>query len=354
MSASPFDTDTLPPSEVRDTALAWHERRRAGAMSAQDWTRYQAWRRADPEHERHCAVLEAIDQTLARMPAAQLASLLTEPLAATPAAAAGCAAAGRAAPAGQRGTGAQPGRRRWLAWGGAALAASVLGVIGARGWQASRSDDALITTARAQRRQVTLPDGSLLDLNGASQARVRYARQARTVELLRGQALFSVRSDPGRPFRVRTSAGEIEVTGTRFDVRLDGEAAEVVVVSGSVQVTSGPWWRRRQALLRTGQGTRLSAELPAAPAVYAADADATTAWQRGRLVFRDTPLDEVVRTLDPHLPQGLSLGDPALATLRVAATLSVDDPQALLDALPRIAPVQVLRRADGRALIVAR
>jgi transmembrane sensor len=41
---------------------------------------------------------------------------------------------------------------------------------------------------------------STMDLNSASQVRVRFSAHERNVELLKGQALFRVVKDPARPF----------------------------------------------------------------------------------------------------------------------------------------------------------
>ena len=81
---------------------------------------------------------------------------------------------------------------------------------------------------------------------------------------------------------------------------------------------------------------------------------AVTAWQRGRLVFRDTPLAQVVAELNRYLRSPLRIDDRKLAQLRVAGTLPIDEPESVLDVLPHIAPVIVLYAADGGAVLAPR
>jgi ferric-dicitrate binding protein FerR (iron transport regulator) len=77
-----------------------------------------------------------------------------------------------------------------------------------------RQTDSLQTNP-AQRQAVTLADGSGAELN----------------------AFFSVVSDPEHPFVVKTPAGAVRVTGTKFNVRLNAEGGgTLTLVEGAVTV----------------------------------------------------------------------------------------------------------------------
>lgn len=91
-------------------------------------------------------------------------------------------------------------------------------------------------TALGERRQVALPDGSLMDLNSRSVVAVHYVKGQRGIELKQGEAMFSVEHDTSRPFVVDAGAGQVTVTGTRFDVRRDDDQTRVVVEAGTVKV----------------------------------------------------------------------------------------------------------------------
>lgn len=92
-----------------------------------------------------------------------------------------------------------------------------------------------------QRVQITLSDGSNVWLN--SGARLEYPAvfrpDARQVKLT-GEALFEVRHDSDRPFRVETFASRISVLGTRFNVVADEahNRFSTTLIEGRVRVSN--------------------------------------------------------------------------------------------------------------------
>ena len=77
--------------------------------------------------------------------------------------------------------------------------------------------------------------------------------------------------------------------------------------------------------------------------VTAVDADAVLAWARGRLVFRDRPLGELLGDLRPYHPDRLVLLNADLSGRRVSGTFSTDQPEAVLSALTQTLPVRALK-----------
>jgi len=108
---------------------------------------------------------------------------------------------------------------------------------------------------------MSLPDGSVLELNSGARATARLYEGKRVVQLLEGEIFFSVQHDPSRPFVVEAGESRIVVTGTRFNVRYDAQTTQVSVESGSVNVSNGPWWNRQSRALEKGQGLAVSDEL---------------------------------------------------------------------------------------------
>jgi transmembrane sensor len=85
--------------------------------------------------------------------------------------------------------------------------------------------------------QITLPDGSVMTLNGGTEVEVFYWPHSRDVGLRHGEAKFTVLPASGRPFNV--SAGEriFEAEGaTTFDIQvLAPETLELAVENGGVK-----------------------------------------------------------------------------------------------------------------------
>ncbi|MCV9919056.1 FecR family protein [Pseudomonas sp. BT-42-2] len=235
-----------------------------------------------------------------------------------------------------------------------ALAASVAVValgLGWSGWHYQRlNTHEHYQTALGERRQLELPDGSRVELNGGTHLKVEFSPAERHVVLDAGEAMFTVAHDTARPFVVQTSQGRVTVTGTRFDVRLDPQRTRVAVEQGSVRVQGTG---QSMAQLTAGQGSHIDAQGSVA-APYAIDAGALTAWRQGKLVFDNATLAQVVSEVSRYRAQPLRVTPGKVANLRLSSTFSIDDPDALLRALPSILPVAIKTHDDGSSEIIAK
>ncbi|MNP58944.1 fec operon regulator FecR [compost metagenome] len=111
------------------------------------------------------------------------------------------------------------------------------------------------------------------------------------------------------------------------------------VSEGVVQVSDA-----RHPAVRLSAGERLDvAEREAPAAVQALDLDSASAWQRGKLIFNQRPLGDVLDELERYLPQRILLTDAALRRHKVSGVFDLDDPGALLKTLERLQPVRVTR-----------
>lgn len=90
--------------------------------------------------------------------------------------------------------------------------------------------------AIAAARTVDLPDSSKLVLNAGSRVLIDYGVLSRDVTLFRGEALFDVVSDAGRPFHVHVWPRRFEIAANaRFDLRRKAaDEIELTVVAGQV------------------------------------------------------------------------------------------------------------------------
>src|SRR6185436_786660 len=123
-------------------------------------------------------------------------------------------------------------RNRW--WLPAAIAAGLsvlavaLWIMGAFGWER-------VATAAAERRELVLADGSVVQLAPGSKVSVRLQPHMRRIVLSRGEAFFRVARD-GRPFIVETEYATARATGTAFAVEREGDTVVVTVAEGKVAV----------------------------------------------------------------------------------------------------------------------
>lgn len=205
-------------------------------------------------------------------------------------------------------------------------------------WREWRAD---MRTTTGERRQVALPDGSVLHLNTASSVDLQFDDQQRLLILRAGEILIETAADsrqPTRPFRVSTSHGILRAVGTRFSVRELGDRTFVAVFDGAVEIR--PNASNEPLVLQAGEQTSFDARgVEAAEAVDIPASD----WSRGLLHADHMPLKDFLAELSRHR-RGLLRCDPAVAQLPVSGIYQLGDTEAVLRALPELLPVRVSSR----------
>lgn len=203
-------------------------------------------------------------------------------------------------------------------------------------------------------RQATLEDGSRIDLDAGSEVVVQYGARRRQVELVRGQAYFSVAKDPVRPFEVRAGGALAQALGTRFVVARREEGERVAVTEGRVQVADvrlGNGSPRHVVQLTANESTTLlAAGALLAPSRH--QATQTLAWLEGNVTYRRETLGNVVADLNRHSGRPILLDDAALATLPVTGRWRTSDLDAWLDSVARALSLHVER--DGTRIVLSR
>ena len=205
-------------------------------------------------------------------------------------------------------------------------------------------------TGLGEQKVVELSDHSHIALDARTRLRVRFSADARIVELLEGQAQFSVAKDPARPFKVEAGPKTIVAVGTVFDVEYVDSQVHVAMVEGKVAVLSqdqsGSTVARGASSklsgpsieLRAGEALAVRAD-GASTVLPKADIEAATAWREGKVIFRDQTLAEAVHRLNRYSRQQVIIDDPALAQMKVSGVFESGDSQAFAEAMQAYFPV---------------
>ncbi|MEM6495677.1 MAG: FecR domain-containing protein [Pseudomonadota bacterium] len=159
-------------------------------------------------------------------------------------------------------------------------------------------------TGHGEKRQVTLVDGSVVQLNARSAIAVDASDQEQRITLLAGDALFTVKPNEARSFLVEAGATEVRVLGTKFEVRRTLLGAAVGVAEGQVAVHAESQ-EQPAAVLKPGEAVLTtddkSEETQSEFLVRKSIAvDAIAAWRNGRLIADDWPLTDVLNAIARH------------------------------------------------------
>lgn len=267
-----------------------------------DWDGFTAWLEADADrsarYDAAVVALADVERTVAQLPAATsaVATPLRKPV---------------------------PARLHAARWLGAAAAAAVIGAIGGNAWQ-ERAQPYVVETRAGEQRVLALADGSSVILAAGSRLLLDRADQRRaTVDA--GEALFRVRHDASRPFRVGAGGLTLTDIGTVFDVKRAGALTRVAVAEGAVLVDPDG------AALRLDAGETVVADGDRLVAGRVEVSD-VGAWHEGRLAYDGAPLSEVAADLSRQLGRRVRVS-PAVAARQFRGTLDVhslrSDPAAL-------------------------
>lgn len=232
-----------------------------------------------------------------------------------------------------------------------ATAAAILMACG-MGWELSPYgyEPGLYKTGLGDQKVVELSDHSHIALDARTKLRVRFSADARIVQLLEGQAQFSVAKDPARPFKVEAGSKTIVAVGTVFDVEYVDSQVHVAMVEGKVAVLSHDPTGSAVAPESGSKSSSPSIELSAGEALAVradgvstvlpkADIEAATAWRQGKVIFRDQTLAEAVHRLNRYSRQQVIVDDLVLAQMKVSGVFDSGDTQAFAEAMQAYLPV---------------
>jgi transmembrane sensor len=242
-------------------------------------------------------------------------------------------------------------RRRVLAWAGAgsafAAAAVALGI--------SVPAAGAIHTGLGEVRLVTLDDGSTVMLNTQTSVRIRYSESERRVELLDGEAYFTIVGD-SRPFLVDAGEARLRSAQATFRVRkLTAKPLDILVDRGGLLLDRAGM----PAPVAMRANTRIALPPASAHAVAPVPQPVSPdllsrelAWREGKIAFEGERLDEAAAAFARYSNTRIEIADPALAREPVTGLFSASDPAGFGRAAASIFGARIEQR--GNSLILHR
>ncbi len=340
------DSDN-PDTTLEEEATLWLLEREEGFQAGRAEA-FAEWQRRDP---RHRVVLAEVEHTLSilnKMPAIRqpVEARIGRTTADTPQT-------------------ALARREYFKTWVWAASMAAVL-VLGIARWRIEYSKapapESYVASENDPRR-VSLPDGSVVDLNANSKIEIRFSESERRITLETGEAHFQVAHNSARPFIVRANGVSVRAVGTAFNICLTEENVDVLVAEGKVEVdrvVASMFSSNRQVtvvpLLVAGERTQImptSGSAPRVEKVAPAILHSLLSWQNRMTSFADVPLSEMVARINRCNVRQLVIGDPELGNRKVGGVINLNQVNAFLHLLEQYGDI-VSEQGSGGEIILRR
>jgi transmembrane sensor len=324
-----FDSDSRADTPLRDQADAWWWRLRSGAVTRDEAEAFRRWRGQSADHMHAWSEVVRVWQSLEPVGAAAVQrdpSIMHAPAPAQP----------------------HPGRSGRRAFFGAAVAASVAGVLVVRPplglWPSITEYTADYRTGTGEQRQVALADQMTMQMNTQTRVNRRDGGAAATaIELVAGEAEIDT-SAATRSLTVYAGEGRVTARAARFNVRYTGPQVCVTCLAGSVGIDHPAGRETIKAGNQVVYGTHvMQAPVPADPVA--------TAWLTGSLVFVDTPLTDVVAEINRYRTGQVILRNAELARRRVRMRFAADQTDDALAMIGQLYGAKVTRLPAGIVLL---
>jgi len=177
-----------------------------------------------------------------------------------------------------------------------------------------------ISCAFGDKSSIVLPDSSRVWLNSGSKLTFNsdFKSGARNVTL-EGEAFFMVLKDKKHPFRVKTADLDIEVLGTKFNVKAypDENSVYTTLVEGSLEISS----QYQNTRIKPDQKLIFSKENNKMAVLELKDTSVDTEWKDGRLVFRNESLGELAPKLRRWFDVDIAFADERAKQRRFTGVL---------------------------------
>lgn len=310
---------------ITDAAAHWCMRLHASDCTAQERQAFEQWLKADPLHAFEYEAMQEIWDVAEDLPRLDTVTPIGRGKPATP----------------------------WRTFGiAAAVCALALPLAAYSGWNLGWLPNSYQHFEAGNAiRQVTLSDGSQVELNLGTELTFSNYKDQRRVTFKKGEAFFKVSHDASHPFVVKAGDGRIRVTGTQFNVWMYEDQVRVNLIEGSVLVSSNDDL--------PGDGLRLEPSMqarykhgdftPQISQTYANDTSLT--WRHGKLVLDDLSLSEALPLINRYLTNPVMVADNSTGAIRLGGIYNIKELNNLVATLPRVLPVYLTRNKDGNPVL---
>ena len=194
--------------------------------------------------------------------------------------------------------------------------------------------------------EVKLPDNSIISLN--MDAKLKYNNSTiktfnREVTI-EGEAFFDIAKSEGKKFTVHTSDFDINVLGTKFNVRTYNENQSVVLIEGKVMLNSFENQNAKITML-PGEILQYSAE-NSSFVLHEVNTKIYTSWLSSKLEFDNFTLNELAELIKLRYNKELIISNNEIAKKRISGSAPSDDINLIIKALETILKIEIQHKEN--------
>jgi ferric-dicitrate binding protein FerR (iron transport regulator) len=195
-------------------------------------------------------------------------------------------------------------------------------------------------------KEIVLADGSKVWLNKNAVLTYpdKFDKNTRNVELS-GEAFFEIAKNPSKPFIVNMSNATVTVVGTSFNINSKENETEIVVATGTVKVTDTD--NSKSELITVGYSAKVKDNNIEK---YKTSSPNYLAWRTGEFVFKDTPINQVVKDLNSYYESQIILNNDEIECLFTATFIKANLGD-IVDVLKLTCDIEIIKEDNNYKII---
>lgn len=215
-----------------------------------------------------------------------------------------------------------------------------------------RFEPIVYQTKYGQMQTIVLPDGSKVMLNANSRLEINKEwkeTENREVSLV-GEAFFEVEKklSTKQKFVVHTADLDVVVLGTSFNVSDRYAKTKVVLKEGAVTLklnNERGEAKNREIVMQVGEMVEFSKKENKL-IKQKVNAERYASWKENKLIFEDTPMQEIALLIQENYGLEVSFEDESLAKRKITGTIPSQNLQILLSSLETIFDVKITQKNE--------
>ncbi|MDR0507585.1 MAG: FecR domain-containing protein [Dysgonamonadaceae bacterium] len=194
-----------------------------------------------------------------------------------------------------------------------------------------------VETGKTERASITLPDGTVVTLNAESKLGYDpkgYNRKERKISFS-GEGYFQVAHNGELPFSIHAEGAQVNVFGTvfNFSIRDNDTTAMLSLEQGRVSILS--LQTSENVVLNKNQTAILNKLTGNITVIFDKNITDRSAWRRGDMIFRNTGLSQVFRTIEENYNIKIKYTSSKYISDTFTGTLPVTDLNEALEIIER-------------------